>query len=400
MQRRTILGTTAALALALGLAGPALAQETLKIGAVGPKTGPLAGGAAVTHWPNIQLWSAEVNERGGIDVGGTKYMVEIIEYDDQTNPAETISAVTRLATQDEADFILAPYSTGLNLAAAPIFDRFGYPQVTSTASTDRVAELSDQFNNLFFLLGQNSEIVGDAVEILSELRESGEIGNKVAMVNVADAFGIELAASAKPIFEEAGFDIVYETSYPLGTPDLSPVMKAAKDSAPDAFVAWSYPPDTFGLTEQAMIEGLDVKVFYTAVATAFPAYKQRFGAAAEGVMGIGGVNADSEAFQDYAARHMEVTGQAPDYWASGMMYASLQILEQAISGAGTIDRAAVTQYIKDNSFDTVMGTVEFDENNNNPAYWTVGQWQGDAFRGLASTGREGAVDPILKDGWE
>ncbi|MDF0602856.1 amino acid ABC transporter substrate-binding protein [Psychromarinibacter sp. C21-152] len=400
MKRRTLLNTTVALTLSAALAGPALAQETLKIGAVGPKTGPLAGGAAVTHWPNIELWSTEVNERGGIDVDGTKYMVEIIEYDDQTNPSETISAVTRLATQDEADFILAPYSTGLNLAAAPIFDRFGYPQVTSTASTDRVGELSDQFPNLFFLLGQNSEIVGDAVEILTELREAGDIGNRVAMVNVADAFGIELAASAKPIFEEAGFELVYETSYPLGTPDLSPVMKSAKDSEPDAFVAWSYPPDTFGLTEQAVIEELDVGVFYTAVATAFPAYKQRFGAAAEGVMGIGGVNAESESFQDYAARHMEVTGQAPDYWASGMMYASLQILEQAITGAGTIDRDTVTQYIKDNSFDTVMGTIEFDENNNNPAYWTVGQWQGDAFRGVASTGREGAVDPILKDGWE
>ncbi|MCB1333092.1 MAG: amino acid ABC transporter substrate-binding protein [Roseivivax sp.] len=401
MERRTILKTTAALAMAMGLmAAPALAQETLKIGAVGPKTGPLAGGAAVTHWPNIALWSKEVNERGGIDVGGTKYMVEVIEYDDQTNPAETIAAVTRLATQDGADFILAPYSTGLNLAAAPIFDRFGYPQITSTASTDRVAELSGQFPNLFFLLGQNSQIVGNAVDILSKLRDAGEMGNKIAMVNVADAFGIELAATAKPIFEGAGFELVYETSYPLGTPDLSPVMKAAKAAEPDAFIAWSYPPDTFGLTEQAIIEDLNVKVFYTAVATAFPAFKGRFGAAAEGIMGIGGVNAESASFQDYAARHTAATGAAPDYWASGMMYASLQILEQAITGAGTIDRAAVAQYIKDNSFDTVMGPVDFDENNNNPAYWTVGQWQGDAFRGVASTGREGAVAPMLKAGWK
>ena len=43
---------------------------------------------------------------------------------------------------------------------------------------------------------------------------------------------------------------------------------------PDAFVAWSYPPDTFGLTEQAIIQDLDVKMYYTAVATCFPAFKQ------------------------------------------------------------------------------------------------------------------------------
>lgn len=399
MKRRTTLKAGVALA-AMTLAGAAFAADPIVIGAVAPKTGPLAGGAAVTHWPNIQLWVSEVNGRGGLDVGGEKRMIEVIEYDDQTNPQETIKAVTRLATQDKADFVLAPYSTGLNLAAAPIYQRFGYPQITSSASTDQIVELSDKFPGMFFLLGQNREIVADAVSILNALREAGEIGDDVAMVNVADAFGIELAATAKPIFEEAGFNLVYETSYPLGTQDLSPVMKAAKAAEPDAFVAWSYPPDTFGLTEQAIIEDLDVKAFYTAVATAFPAYGERFGAAAEGVMGIGGVNTASPEFQDYAARHMEVTGQAPDHWASGQMYASLQILEQAIEGAGTIDREVVTQYIKDHSFETVMGTVDFDEHNNNPEYWTVGQWQNGEFKGIASTGRDGAVPVLIKEGWE
>ena len=71
------------------------------------------------------------------------------------------------------------------------------------------------------------------------------------MVNVADAFGIELAEAARPIFKKAGFEIVYDRSYPLGTQDLSPVVKGAKAANPDAFVAWSYPPDTFALTEQA-----------------------------------------------------------------------------------------------------------------------------------------------------
>ena len=130
---------------------------------------------------------------------------------------------------------------------------------------------------------------------------------------------------------DAGFDIVYETSYPLGTQDLSPVIKGAAAAAPDAFVAWSYPPDTFGLTEQAMIENLDVKAFYTAVATPFPSYGTRFGAAAEGILGAGGVNPASPAFMEYAAAHEAVTGAKPDYWASATTYASLEILGQAIA---------------------------------------------------------------------
>lgn len=400
MKRRQVVKAAAALAMVAGLATPALAQETLKIGAVAPKTGPLAGGAVVTFWPNVALWAHDVNTRGGLDVGGTKYMVEIIEYDDQTNPGETIKAVQRLATQDEADFILAPYSTGLNIAAAPIFARYGYPMVTHTAISDQIEDLSTKFPNMYFTLGGATGLAGGVVEVLSAMREAGEIGSNVAMVNVADAFGIELAEAARPQFEAAGFEIVYDTSYPLGTQDLSPVVKGAKASDPDAFVAWSYPPDTFGLTEQAQIEGLSPKAFYTAVATAFPAYGGRFGASAEGVLGAGGVYADGAAFQDYAKRHEEVTGAKPDFWASGMAYASFQILEQAIEGAGTLDRDAVSAFIKNNGFDTIMGRIEWDENNNNAAYWTVGQWQDGLFKGVASTGREGAVAVKPKTGWE
>jgi branched-chain amino acid transport system substrate-binding protein len=167
MKRRQLMTLAATAALATGLATGAFAQETLKIGAVAPKTGPLAGGAAVTYWPNVQLWANDVNARGGLDVGGTKMMIEIIEYDDQTNPGQTIAAVQRLATQDGADFILPPYSTGLNLAAAPIYARFEMPMVTSTATTDQVEEITAQFPNVFISLGGASGMAQGAVDVLS-----------------------------------------------------------------------------------------------------------------------------------------------------------------------------------------------------------------------------------------
>jgi branched-chain amino acid transport system substrate-binding protein len=308
--------------------------------------------------------------------------------------------VQRLATQDEADFILAPYGTGLNIASAPIFERYGYPMVTHTAISDQIEDLSGKFPNMYFLLGGATGLAGGVVDVLSQMREAGEIGSNVAMVNVADAFGIELAEAARPQFEEAGFEIIYDSSYPLGTQDLSPVINGAKDANPDAFVAWSYPPDTFGLTEQAQIAGLAPKAFYTAVATAFPAYAGRFGAAAEGVLGAGGVFADGDAFKDYAARHEAVTGAKPDFWASAPAYASFQILQQAIEGAGTTDKAAVAEYIANNDFDTIIGPITWDDNNANAEYWTVGQWQGGVFKGVASTGREGAVPAQPKTGWE
>ena len=87
--------------------GQVEAADVIKIGAVAPKTGPLAGGSAVTHWPNLKLWVSQVNARGGLKLKSGTAKIELIEYDDRTNPGETIKAVQRLATQDKVDFIIA-----------------------------------------------------------------------------------------------------------------------------------------------------------------------------------------------------------------------------------------------------------------------------------------------------
>jgi branched-chain amino acid transport system substrate-binding protein len=403
MKRRTALklaGKLAAAAFAGAIAiGSAQAADTIKIGASAPKTGPLAGGSTVTHWPNIELWISQVNARGGLKLKDGQRKLELIEYDDKTNPGEAIKNIQRLATQDEVDFIVAPYGTGFHLALAPIFAKYDYPMIAVTAISDQIPELTKRYPGMFFTLGSTTEFSRAVADILSKLHKDGKIGNKVAMVNVADAFGIELAEAARPIFKEAGLEIVYDKSYPLGTQDLSPIVKGAKDSNPDAFVAWSYPPDTFGLTQQAIIQNLDVKAFYTAVATSFPAYGGKFGAAANGVLGAGGINPDTPAMQTYFAEHKKVTGKDADGWASATVYASLQILEQAIEGVGSIDRAAVTEYIRTHTFDTVMGPVTF-KNQNNEVFWTAGQWQDGKYYGVASTGRPGEKPVILKNGWK
>lgn len=95
MQRRNLLSLATLILAGMIPAGAALAAEKpIKIGAVAPKTGPLAGGAAVTQWPTIKLWVSDVNGRGGLKMkDGTRRTIELVEYDDRTNPGETIKAV-------------------------------------------------------------------------------------------------------------------------------------------------------------------------------------------------------------------------------------------------------------------------------------------------------------------
>lgn len=387
----------ALLIAASAIPAPAQAQDaTIKIGYAIAKTGPNAPGAGITTLPNYQLWVKDVNDAGGIQVGDKKMKIEVVEYDDRSSSEEAVRAVERLATQDKVDFILPPWGTANNLAVGPIFDRYGYPLLANTAVTDKAPALAKRWPNSYWLLGTGGEYAEALVEFLAKLREDGKIGNTIAMASIADSFGIELANAGRAAFEKNDFKLVYDETYPLGTQDLAPIINQVKQANPDVFVAFSYPPDTIGLTAQAQTLGFNPKVFYAGVGGAFPIYKGRFKDAVEGVISLGGVNATSEAVKQYIAHHTEVIGQEPDRWASLVTYASLQALQQAIENAGTIDRAEVSKQLASATFDTILGKFSFgNESHQIPGIFTVGQWQNGEFVGLYPADAEGAATTMF-----
>ena len=283
-----LAASAAAFVMATGFAA---AQDTLKIGASAPKTGPLAGGAAVTHWPNIKLWIEEVNKRGGLKVGGKQMKVELVEYDDKTTGDEAIKNIQRLATVDKVDFIVTPYSTGINVATAPLIAKYRLSahhhqcgDRQRAGIRQALAELVLAARHLEATRRRRRRRAEEAARLRRD-RQARRAGQRRRRVRTRTA---RTPASRRS--QKAGFEIVYEASYPLGTQDVAPIISAAKAANPDAFVAFSYPPDTFALTEQAQIQKFDVGAFYVGVGTAFPGYAARFKDNANGVMGVGGIN--------------------------------------------------------------------------------------------------------------
>jgi branched-chain amino acid transport system substrate-binding protein len=140
-------------------------------------------------------------------------------------------------------------------------------------------------------------------------------------------------------------------------------------------------------------------VFYLGVGTAFPIYPGIAGPNHNGVMGVGGIDPDSEALAAYFERHTALNGQAPDSWASAITYASLEILQQAVERVGDIDREAISAEISTGEFDTIIGKVKLVDNQLR-SLWTVGQWQDGKFVGLAHTERDASREPIVpKPAW-
>jgi len=400
MQRRELLKYAGATVLAAPFVRAARAdQGIIKVGVVGAKTGPLAPGAAVTHFPPWRLWAHQVNQAGGLKLKDGPHKVELVEYDDRTQPPEAIKAIERLATVDKVDWIAGLYGTGFNVAAVPTFAKLGYPQIPVACVTELGPQLVKKYPLLFFGNGTLSHYANTTISLLKKFRSAGQIGNKVAMVNVADEYGIEISNISKTVFPQAGFEIVYNKSYPLGTQDYAPVIKGAKATNPDAFIAWSYPPDTFGLTEQAKIENFDVKFYFNGIGCAFPGFAGKFAGAAENVLGWGGIPKTPET-QAFYKLHKEVTGVDADYNGSPLYYANNQLLTQAIEGAGTMDREAIAQHIKTHTYKTMLGEYDMRNQLLNRLY-TVGQWQNGWFHAVGGVNYPDTdyVEVKLKTSW-
>ena len=393
-----LLSATAVAALAFAL--PASAQDKVKIGYAISKTGPNAGGASITQIPNYEMWVKDVMAKGGLKVGDKRLPIEVIEYDDRSNSEEAVRAVERLITQDKVDLLFPPWGTGLNLAVGPVFNKYGYPQLAFSAVTDRAPELAKRWPNSFWLLGTSKQYVDALTGLLKKMRDEGKIGPNIAMISIADGFGIDLSQAARKGFTDAGFKLAYDKSYPIGTQDLSPLIGEAQRSGADTFVAFSYPPDTMALTEQAKVASYAPKVMFLGVGVGFPMYPQRFGANAEGIMSLGGWSKDNASTAAYAKKHEEMFKRGPDRWGSQIGYASLQMLEQAIERVGKIDRAAIIKELQTGTFDTVLGKVKLVDNMMQDNFWLIGQWQDGFFVGVAPQ-RAGVGTPVVpKPAWK
>lgn len=139
--KRTRIAVATLFAVALG-ATPALAQAadgTIVLGAAVSLTGKYSVNGKNTQ-DGYNLAVKAINDKGGIDVGGKHYKLEIRYYDDESTSARGAQLVERLISQDHIDFILGPYSSALTKAIAPITEKYRVPMVEGNGA-DRVPPL-------------------------------------------------------------------------------------------------------------------------------------------------------------------------------------------------------------------------------------------------------------------
>src|SRR5262249_46093764 len=201
------------LAAALLPGSTAMAQNTVRVGAPLPLTGPLSP-EGIKQKEGYNLWAETANAKGGIKVGGKALKVEIVYVDYASNTPRAVQAAERLITDDKVNFLFAPFGSGATKAASNVSEKYGMPTIAATASS---AQVYDQgYKYLFGTFTPNDPLTEPLADIVSKRNAAVK---RIAILARNDLFPLAIAEEMQKSAKKRNLDVVMFEKYAIGTMD-------------------------------------------------------------------------------------------------------------------------------------------------------------------------------------
>ncbi len=359
MRYRSFFGC--AFALAVGMLAPAAhAQQPIKIGMGISQTGALGGGGKSALLA-LHMWADDVNAKGGLL--GRK--VELVVYDDQSNPATTPGIYTKLIDVDKVDLLIGPYASVPTAPIMPLVKQRDLLLMSNfTFKLNRNLKHDKVFNNSPW---SNEEDLADGV-----LQIGRAAGAKTIAILAADQeFAQNLANGAKSIAGRMGLKTVYEQNYPPSTVDFSAMIRAIRAAKPDIVYVCSYPNDSVAILRAVKEIGIgdSVKVFGGGmVGLQFTPVIVGLGSLANGVVNFTsyapGKTMDFPGIRDFLDRYSKkAVAENVDplgYYLPPYSYAIGQMIAQAVTATKSLNHKVLAEYLHKNEMQTIVGPIRFD----------------------------------------
>jgi branched-chain amino acid transport system substrate-binding protein len=342
----------------------AQSREPIKIGFSMAMTGGLAANGKSALLAQ-KIWEEDINAKGGL-LGRP---VKLIYYDDQSNPATVPGIYTKLLDVDKVDLVIGPYATAQIAPAMPIVIQRNKLFIGLLGLA-----VNSEFNypNYFAMIPSGPDPKPAFTKgFFDTAMAQTPKPTTVAIVAADQEFSRNASDGARENAKKAGLKIVYDKTYPPSTTDFAPIVRAIQATNPDLVVLCSYPPDSVGLVRSINEIGFKPKMIGGAmVGPQATALKTQLGAALNGF-----VNYDfwlpvpkmmfpgvEELIKKYQARAQAEGVDLLGYYMAPWGYAQLQVLAQAIEATKGLEDKKLADYIRANSFKTVLGDVRFGKN--------------------------------------
>ncbi|RKJ98479.1 amino acid ABC transporter substrate-binding protein [Alicycliphilus denitrificans] len=362
MTLRQHLGAMALLAAAtLTACGTVLAQATIKIGAPLPMTGALSPEGQRLKQGH-DLWAEAVNKAGGIQAGSTRYKVELVYADYQSNTPRAVQLADKLITQDKVDYIFAPFGSGATKAVSAVTEKNEVPNIAATASS---VEVFNQGHKYIFGLFTPNDSLTEPLADLAKARLPA--GARVAVLARNDLFPSALAAELEKSAKKRGFEIVYSGKYAIGALDHSGALVQVKAARPDWLFVSGYTNDMILVRKQMQDAGLAAGMLTMVIGPSYREFTESIGPLAENVSSAVWWHpvanySGQDVFgstEKYVTAFRQKYGSDPDY-ANAVGSLAGVVLQAAIEKAASTDRKAVREQLARMDLKTFFGPVAFD----------------------------------------
>ena len=343
----------AALAAVLGLAGGAALADTIKVGVIGPFSGPFA----------IAGKNVKAGLEGHAALHGTKvgpHELQFVYRDlEGPDPAKARSLAQELIVKERVQYLAGIYFTPNALAIAPVLDEAKVPLVVFNAATSAITQKSPYVVRTSFTMWQNTVPMG---------RVAAKQGLKKVITAVSDyGPGIDAEAAFKKTFEAGGGTVPDSIRMPVKTTDFSPIMQRIRDSGAEAVFAFlpSGPP-TLTFTKAFIDNGLKergIRLLTTGDVT----HEPDLPALGDGALGIQStyhyaVSHPSAENQKFLAKVKEVAGSTDDLNMCAVgAYDGLHVIYRMIQATdGKRDPAKAVDAVKNLTWESPRGPVRID----------------------------------------
>jgi branched-chain amino acid transport system substrate-binding protein len=344
------------------------------LGLTGQYSGPSAAYKAT-----YDFWVNRVNQEGGL----LGRQVELRIYDDESNPTTAQQLYQRLINQDKADLLLAPYTTAVGGAVVPLTERAGKVLWDAGFVSQKLHAESKLLVTSWPY--QEPEYPRPFFELFKTL-PADQKPKTLAVVTAQNPFtlvardGYNGSGGVLNYAKEQGIQVVYNEEYDGRATDLSGLIQGAKATNADAFIALSLPNDAALIARTVSQLAFAPKLYCScgSQVTTLPNWKD-LKAAGNNVFSTTTAwpTQDNPGLKDLFAHLQEKFDytQLPAYGAGAL--AVLQVMEQAVKGAETLDQQQLREYVGSNAFETAVGDLKYKPDGTLEFGALLVQFQGD-----------------------
>jgi len=333
-------------------------KTEILLGAVNSLTGVNVLTAQEQKWGQEQA-VADINAKGGVNVGGKMMKLKLVFEDDQSTPEGGAAAAEKLIKVDKVDLLLSTNITPINEAAGNVAEKYNVYYAINTSWTDFIAK--DNFTWVSDMFASTSSASQGPFDVWSTM-PADQRPTKIAMMMEdnpdGQGFGSGFVANA----EKYGYTIVDNDAYTPGTKDYSSSILKMKSTGADALLWLGSPPDGITLLQQIKAQNLNLKYIHGWKGFWDVQFPNALGKDANYVIHDGfwvetlpypGAKELGQKFRD--------AHDGQDSVSVGLPYASVQVVAMAIEKAGSYESAKVRDAVFGGTFKgTVMGDVTFD----------------------------------------